>query len=310
MVSTASKNVVCFLTQKMSTLSGLLQDDILRSLLVKERMWKNEKGTPNKYPFKRAEHLSATMAKYSFRGHEVNIVDQLRSIITEMGNGLGLVRLLHTGGSRQACRISSCKPRYVTNFLESDRSCSPSDEIDTPGKVMDDAVYNKCQSIYGVDYFPSLLSSVLKELQCDRYLNLIDFHFIIPAIIANLIESKLHSKEKPLRRDREAGNQMIADDGFVMGATFVLKVTGQEKSFDELQWFTSANRHLEEVLISLSHITEHPKGSRIFGLKLWDQSCPVAILPETQKEIDKTKRYQKEMKLIEYGFNASRAIMS
>lgn len=65
-----------------------------------------EKGIPNRYPFPRAEQLSAAMAKHSVGDHEVSIIEHLYSIITEIGNGLGLARLLHTGGSRHGCQTS------------------------------------------------------------------------------------------------------------------------------------------------------------------------------------------------------------
>ncbi|MQL83965.1 hypothetical protein Taro_016452, partial [Colocasia esculenta] len=309
-IDTASKNVVGFLTQKMSALSDILQDDILRSLLLKERIWKNEKSTSNKYPFTRAEQLSATMVKHPFRGHEVNIMDQLCCIITEMGNGLGLIRLLHTAASRQARRMSSFRwqQRNNVSFIEKDWSSTSVDKVDTPGENGNEEDENY-RSIFDIDYFSLILSSVSKELGSSEYHNLVDFYFIIPAVVVSLIESKLHYKEKPLRRDREPVNQIIPDDGFVVGATCVLKVTGQDESFGELHWFASANKHLEESLISLGHGTEQPKESRIFGLKLWDQS-PVSVSPETQKAIDRLKRSQKEMKLIEYGFNIARYINS
>ncbi|CAA6656278.1 unnamed protein product [Spirodela intermedia] len=200
-----------------------------------------EKGIPNKYPFTRAEQLSAAMAKHSFGDHEVSVIEQLHSTITEIGNGLGLARLLHTGGSRHACQTSS-------------------------DKAMDGAADDNHVSL--------LLSSVSKELQRSGSLHLEDFHLLVPALTVSLMEMRLLHREKSLRRDLELGSHLVPDDGFPMGACCILKVTGREKSFDELNWFASASKHLDEALASLGHGTEQPKASRIFGLKLWNQAPP------------------------------------
>lgn len=163
----------------------------------------------------------------------------------------------------------------------------------------------------------------LQELQRSGGLHLEGFHLLVPALTVNLMEMRLLHREKSTRRDRELGNHIVPDDGFPMGACCILKVislpltlhqffssffppnfsiigrlfsiyfpfdvkpqvTGGEKSFDELHWFASANRHLGEALTSLGHGTEHPKGSRIFGLKLWNQAPP-SISPESHK-VDK-----------------------
>ncbi|XP_078447985.1 uncharacterized protein LOC144716663 isoform X2 [Wolffia australiana] len=281
-----SEDIVQFLVQKLREVSDHLEDDILKSLLLKEKLWKGEKQMCGKYPFVRAEQLSATMEKISSNDGSTNIISQLYSMIMDIGNGLGLARLLYTGETRHAYETSGA------SFMPVD------------GKMNDrNATFNDFSPINWI------LSSISRELEKGEALHLEDFCFLVPALTVYLMEMRPVQKDKSLR-ERESGNHHLPNDGFSMGFCLILKVAGGERLFEELNWFASASKHLLEALRSLDQRTEQDsKGTKVLGLKLWTNQAPPPVSSESQKAKERLKRHQKEMMLIEYGFNISEAII-
>ncbi|XP_058104666.1 uncharacterized protein LOC131248403 isoform X5 [Magnolia sinica] len=271
-----------------------------------------DRGATNKSGMVEAEELNVTIGKLPLADHELSFLEQLRCIITEMGNVLGFVRSLRAGDSRHTGRISRFiyRPGSITSFGEYSQRLGFIDETVMAGRMMDIAIENQHQSDEHTNYFSFLINAFSKELQSSEYIHLRDFSLLVPALIMSLVDCKIHSKDKKLR-GRDVGNQITTDEGFVMGVAYILKVTGQEKSFDGLHWFADASKQFKEALVSIeeSRGMEQRKGSGLAGFRLWGHAAAPPISIETQKGIDKLKRYLKEMELIECGFNVSRTIM-
>ncbi|XP_058104663.1 uncharacterized protein LOC131248403 isoform X2 [Magnolia sinica] len=309
-VSAAVSSVLKFLKQKLASLSELLQDNFVKSHLLKEfKFWKGDRGATNKSGMVEAEELNVTIGKLPLADHELSFLEQLRCIITEMGNVLGFVRSLRAGDSRHTGRISRFiyRPGSITSFGEYSQRLGFIDETVMAGRMMDIAIENQHQSDEHTNYFSFLINAFSKS---SEYIHLRDFSLLVPALIMSLVDCKIHSKDKKLR-GRDVGNQITTDEGFVMGVAYILKVTGQEKSFDGLHWFADASKQFKEALVSIeeSRGMEQRKGSGLAGFRLWGHAAAPPISIETQKGIDKLKRYLKEMELIECGFNVSRTIM-
>ncbi|OVA07692.1 WASH complex subunit 7 [Macleaya cordata] len=310
MISAAIDSVLKFLTQKIVALPELLQENIVKTLSVKEfNFLKIGKETTNGYPLARVEEQNGAV-KLPCTDDELRFLERLHCIITEMGNVLGLVRVLQAGCSRHVHHTSRFlyKPITIKSYEEHAQKLGSINGMITAGKIMDMAIENKQHAEEHVKCFSSLLTAFSKEFQSIDNLPFRDFYLIIPHLVINLIDSKFNCKDNILRRGRDMGNQITTDDGFVMGVAFVLKVTGQEKSFDGLCWFANASKHLEEQLLSLeesSRYTEQRTGSSgLTRLKLWGQTAsPVST--EDQKRIDKLKSYQKELELVRCGLEFS-----
>lgn len=80
-----------------------MHNDLIRSLLEKERKWfrnyidKEKKSNQESfYPYERAKHLYKEIKSLVRFEDESNLVDQLRLIVTSIGNALGFVRLLRS----------------------------------------------------------------------------------------------------------------------------------------------------------------------------------------------------------------------
>lgn len=312
LIATAMSLVLKFLTQKFQELSELLQDNFVISHLMKESdLSKCDKEAISKHPVVQVEELTLAMGKLSVGDCESTLLQKLLCVIAEMGNGLGLVRSLCAGCSRHACSISRFiyRPRGVTSYAETCHKLGYIDEIVTAGRVMDMAANYKYEYEEHTDFVSSLICAFSKEFQRNENVSLKDFFLIVPALIINLVDCNIRQKEI-LLKVRDAENQIPINDGFMMGVAFILKVTGQEKSFDGLNWFANASKHFREAMQFLeeSKVTDQQQSSGFAGLKLWSQVAP-PLSAETQKAIDRLDRYKKQVEYIQCTVNVARTIL-
>lgn len=310
-IQSASTSIFDYLSQMLTTLAETLKDKYVRSHLMQEPgCSRSDKGKISIQSLVQHGDLNNIIRKIPL---EENYLEQLQYVVTKIGNALGLMRILIAGASRHSCNISrfisrpSCNMSYVEGCV---RLGSPSKNVGSE-QVMDIAVKNKYTFDDKTNSFPFMINCLSKEHMNDKCDHLVDFFLIVPQLILRIVESKVHYNDAPLRREYNSGNMVSAYDGFAMGVAYVLKVTGQDKSFDELDWFASAKRNLEEAVCSLEETIKGPEqrvGSSLAGLKLWNQAPPTSS--EAQKGIDKHKRWQKEIELIECCFNVARTILA
>ncbi|XP_010934687.1 uncharacterized protein [Elaeis guineensis] len=312
-ISTASISVLKFLTEMFATLSKLLEDKLVQSDLLKEsNFWKSDKGAATHSSLQQGE-LRFFLGKLAFGDRGQSFLEQLQSVISKVGNALGLMRILIAGSCRYSCNNSRFmgRARCDMRFAESCKNLGFVDESVVAGKIMDTAI-EKYQSNVKIESFSILINMFLKELQCSRYHHLKDFFAVVPSFIANMIDSKVHYKDKLLRRDHDSGDIFCLYGSCVMGVAFILKVLGQEKSFDELNWFASAKKNLgegESTSEDRSSSSEQRKGSSLVAWMLWSQA-PSASTEVQKQAVDKRRRCRNELELIECGLKVARTIMS
>ncbi|KAL4188041.1 hypothetical protein AMTRI_Chr09g21880 [Amborella trichopoda] len=286
-IDTVMHSINYFLEEKIASLSEVFQDDHFRSQLLKEyKFWKNDKGYLDKYPFSRAEELNEATGKKDVEVEELSILEQVCSLLTEIGNVVGFAKILQTGSLRHARTISQTSRDMCTML---DHKYSLSDHA---------------------NYLSILDNALFKGLQGSEKAHLKQFFLVIPALTINVVDSKVHYKDKVLQRGRDAANQTPSDDGFMLGIAYILKLMGQGELFDGLHWFSSATSHFDEAMASAveSGGTEQRKGSGLALLKLWSSS-PATVSSKTQKVLDTIKRCRMEMELIEFGVNTARTIL-
>ncbi|KAF8379323.1 hypothetical protein HHK36_028757 [Tetracentron sinense] len=226
-ISNGIDSVLKFLTQKMTNLSELLEENFSISHSVKEcRFWKSDEGAVNINTLLQGQEHKLTMGKLFLGDHELSFLERLCCIVTEIGNVLGLIRILRAGGSHHACSISRFinRPNNIISFMGNAQKLCFIDETVTAGGIMDVAIENKYQAEKHINCFSSLVTAFSKESESSEYLPFGDFFCIIPALVFSLIDSKIHCKDNILRRGHDVGNQILMDDGFVMGVAFILKV--------------------------------------------------------------------------------------
>ncbi|KAG1360735.1 putative WASH complex subunit 4 [Cocos nucifera] len=312
-ISTASISVLKFLTEMFATLSELLQDKLVQSDLLKEsNFWKSDKGMATSPSLQQGE-LRFFLGKLAFGDRGQSFLEQLQSVISRLGNALGLMRILVGGSCRYSCNNSRfmSRARCDMRFAESCKNLGFVDESVIAGKIMDTAI-EKYQSNVKIESFSFLINMFLKELQCSRYHHLKDFFAVVPSLIANMIDSKVHYKDKLLRRDHDSGEMFCLYGSCIMGVAFILKVLGQEKSFDELNWFASAKKNLEEgesPSEDRSSSSEQRKGGSLVSWMIWSQA-PSASTEVKKQAVDKRRRCRNEVELAECVLKVARTIMS
>ncbi|KAI3963385.1 hypothetical protein MKW98_022807 [Papaver atlanticum] len=302
MISAALNSVLNFVTQKIVVLPEFLQENFVNSISRKDlNVLKISKETTN------------VAMKLPFANDELRLLEQIRCTITYIGNVLGLVRVLQAGCLRYAYSESRFlrKPASIISYNEEFQKLGSIDGMVTAAKIMDTAVEITHQAEAHVNFFSSLLTTVSKGLQSSEKMPLGDFYLIIPPLIIYSLDFKINGKDKIMRRGLDIVNQIIMDDGFMMGVAFVLKVTEQEKALDGLHWFGNMSEHLHQQLLSLEEskdTEQHTGNSGLTQLKIWGKTgSPIST--ETKKVIDKIKNYQNELELVHCSLDIAQTII-
>eukprot|EP01018_Ginkgo_biloba_P015628 Gb_36999 [translate_table: standard] len=312
-ISTTVNFAYQFLAQKFIGFSQFLLDDHVKSRLIKEyRFWKENKGKSNDYPYPRAEKLNKDIRKMDLVEDGSSFLDRFRYLISEMGNALGFVRMVRTGGlhySSTACGFVYDVKRRMS-FEEASRELNLPEEAITAGNILDKTLDNQCTSIDKTNYFKILTDVFTQELQSSENVHLREFFLIVPALTINAAEAMLQGKDKICKRGRDATNAVFTDDGFVLGIAYILKVLGQENHFDALHWFSSATQYVEKEILHLQEGLETDRiGSGMNGLQIWNQRVSLISNEEAQNIkliIKQLQRHMTELELIQFGFSCSR----
>ncbi|EFJ28986.1 hypothetical protein SELMODRAFT_3014, partial [Selaginella moellendorffii] len=227
-----------YLAQKFVVFYQFLFDDHIKSRLVKEHFDEHKMRPDYGYPMARAEKLNKDIKKLSF-------LDQFRSLISEMGNSLGFVRMVRLGGLHYCTTACGSIPdqNIKQNFEEAARSLHLPSLAVQAGQLLENALNSQKLSVDESSYFAILTNVFYQELQSNGYVHLKDFFLMVPALTINAADAMHQSKEKLHKRGRDAVNAMSTDDGFALGIAYILKVLDQDKQFNSLHWFQSARVH-------------------------------------------------------------------
>ncbi|THU58110.1 hypothetical protein C4D60_Mb03t10730 [Musa balbisiana] len=304
----ASDSVSQLLKQMFTILSQLLQDKFWTDSSKDHIFLKNDKELTNDPFWQQAEPRFA-LGKFALGDIGVSFLEQLQFIMRKIGNALGLMRILQTGSSRHCCNIS----RFTIDmsFAESYLKLGFDGEILTAGRMVDKAIVENYEPDARIKSFSSFITTFIEEHEFSKDHNMKDLFQMFPSVIINLVNSRVRHKDKLLVKEHDSGSTLYMHDSFLMGIAFSLKVLGQDRSFDELDWFSSTRKSLEDRISSLegsSKVEENGKVGSLARLNLWKQSSSIPI--EIQKDLDECKRYQKEIEFVEHVLNISRTLMS
>lgn len=89
-----------FLRQKFKIFSQFLFDEHIKSRLYKDARFfrENKDQLESRYPFDRAEKFNKEIRKLGLTPNGLTYLDQFRLLITEIGNAMGYIRLVRSGG--------------------------------------------------------------------------------------------------------------------------------------------------------------------------------------------------------------------
>ncbi|KCV72096.1 hypothetical protein H696_01503 [Fonticula alba] len=293
MMNTAVNVTYQFLRREFRLFSEFLYDDHIKSRLVREARFVTEQreaalggapsghsmalagdfsgykagarpnrgGTPPSraqfsYPFERAEELNRWSRSLGVRDKTgTQYLDEFRRVVTVMGNALGYVRLVRSGGLHHASRVVAHVPEITQmtgTFGEGvtrdgiGSTSSSGTSVSSAASNMDATLENLMETFSSsTDYFRNLVDAFAAGSRHPRNVHLKHFYLLVPALTLSHVEHMVASKDR-LDKNRPDG-AAFTDDGFALGVAYALKLLDLDSKFDALHWFSSVHNHYEQA---------------------------------------------------------------
>ncbi|XP_027049103.1 WASH complex subunit 4-like [Pocillopora damicornis] len=286
-----------FLRKKFFIFSQFLYDEHIKARLIKDiRFFKETKEqSDQKYPFERAEKFNKGIRKLGLTPEGQTYLDQFRTLISQIGNAMGYVRMIRSGGLHCCSNAIRFVPDLedIVSFEELVKEENLSEESQQASKNLDAAINDLAKNFAGAtEYFKLLVDVFAPEFRDSKNMHLRNFYVIVPPLTLNFVEYMLSCKEKLTKKNKIGAS--FTDDGFVMGVAYILKLLDQYKEFDSLHWFQSVQEKYEkekaEVKVSLSR-----------------GSARDEKLQQTMNlTLKRLNTYQQEFELVYFSLNSAR----
>ncbi|CAG2204052.1 MRT43 [Mytilus edulis] len=176
-----------FLRKKFFIFSQFLFDEHVKSKLIKD--WKffkeNHLQTDQKYPFERAEKFNKQIRNLGLTPDGESYLDQFRTLITQIGNAMGYIRMIRSGGLHCCSNAIRFVPDLedIVNFEELCKEEGLSLECQTAAKNLDNVVNNLVQNFAeGTEYFKMLVDVFAPEFRNTKNMHLRNFFVILPPL--------------------------------------------------------------------------------------------------------------------------------
>ncbi|XP_044764720.1 WASH complex subunit 4 isoform X2 [Coccinella septempunctata] len=235
-----------FLQKKFFIFSQFMFDEQIKSRLLKDLKYfhTNKMEINQMYPYERAEKFNNGIKKLGLNENGQSYLDLFRKLISHIGNAMGYVRLIRSGGRRclaeGTCFIPDLKKiehisSEIINENMPDLTKTAKSKFDHELNILLDNFEE------ATEYF-KLLVNVFRPIFTDtKNVHLKNFFIIIPALTINFVENTITCKE---RLNKNRNDAAFTDDGFAMGLAFIIELLEQEGNFDSLHWFHSVKNKL------------------------------------------------------------------
>ncbi|CAI9722200.1 Hypothetical predicted protein [Octopus vulgaris] len=234
-----------FLRKKFFIFSQFMFDEHIKSRLIKDLKFFKEHHihTDQKYPYDRAEKFNKGIRKLGLTPDGHSYLDQFRTLITQIGNAMGYIRMIRSGGLHCCSNAIRFIPDLedIESFEELSAKEGLSSECQLAAKNLDAVINNLSKNFAeGTEYFKMLVDVFAPEFRNPKNMHLRNFYVILPALTLNFVEHSMSCKEKLNRKNKDGA--AITDDGFAMGLAYILKLLDQYHEFDSLHWFASVKK--------------------------------------------------------------------
>uniref|UniRef100_A0A8B9JC50 WASH complex subunit 4 n=1 Tax=Astyanax mexicanus TaxID=7994 RepID=A0A8B9JC50_ASTMX len=240
-----------FLQKKFYIFSQFMYDEHIKSRLIKDiRFFRETKDqSDQKYPFERAEKFNRGIRKLGITPDGQSYLDQFRQLISQIGNAMGYVRMIRSGGLHCCSSAIRFVPDLedIVNFEELVKEESLSDETQKAASVLDSVLSDlTTNSAEGTEYFKMLVGVFAPEFRSLKNMHLRNFYMIVPPLTVNFVEHSIGCKEKLNKKNKNGA--AFTDDGFAMGVAYILKLLDQYQEFDSLHWFQAVReKYMKEM---------------------------------------------------------------
>eukprot|EP01132_Coremiostelium_polycephalum_P005975 gene5975-7444_t len=301
-MNTTVNFVFQFLKQKFSIFSEFLFDDQIKSRLYKNLKYfkENKEQLGNMYPYELVTEFERDIRQLGISESGLSFLDQFRILITHIGNAMGYIRLVRSGGLYYCSNAIKFVPdlKKIPNFQElvvgtKEGSVLPPAETIEAAKNLDSIIQNLAANVSeGTEYFKLLVSVFSTEFTNINNQHLKNFFVIVPALTVNFIDHLINAKDKLFKKSKAIGAESLqfTDDGFAIGIAYILKLLDQNREFDSLHWFERIQKKYED------------EQKRILA------ESAARGLKEDQNHlaVRKVVNYQNEFELFKYSFSGAR----
>lgn len=285
-----------YLKKKFYVFSQFLYDDHIKGQLIKEiRHFQANADQLNKmYPVKRAQRFNTAIRRLGVSDDGLSFLDKFRTLITQIGNVMGYVRLVRSGSIEACSQSLAFLPDLddMISFASLTDKAICSKETTEAAKTLDLVFDETAKNVNQANNYLQILVEVFsKELRnFDKYDHLSNFYIIVPSLTINYTENILACKGKLGRRAQQ--NNTFTDDGFILGVAFILTMLDQVEKFESLNWFYSVENRCEEEFANAKH-----QGK---------SSVRTQMEPSVALRLAKLEHYQKEFRLLFYTFHSAK----
>ncbi|KAM8892119.1 WASH complex subunit 4 isoform 2-T4 [Spinachia spinachia] len=287
-----------FLRKKFYIFSQFMYDEHIKSRLIKDiRFFRETKDqSDQKYPFERAEKFNRGIRKLGITPDGQSYLDQFRQLISQIGNAMGYVRMIRSGGLHCCSSAIRFVPDLedIVNFEELVKEEGLSEETQKAASVLDAVLGDlTSNSAEGTEYFKKLVAVFAPEFRSAKNMHLRNFYMIVPPLTVNFVEHSISCKEKLNKKNKTGA--AFTDDGFAMGVAYILKLLDQYLEFDSLHWFQAVrDKYKRDMNAVVKEQSVHTGGQ--------DEKL-LQTMNLTQKRLDV---YLQEFELLHFSLSSAR----
>ncbi|OQV12635.1 WASH complex subunit 7 [Hypsibius exemplaris] len=293
-----------FLRKNFNIFSQFMFDEQIKSRLIKDiKLFRELKQTDAmaRYPFEKAEKFNKGIRTLGVTPDGLTKLDQFRLLITHIGNAMGFVRTVRSGGLHQ-CSKAIC---FIPDLedLESFEELGKTEAIATEfsaAKDLDEVVTLLTKNLSdGTEFFKLLVEVFSGEFRHAKNRHLQNFYVIVPPLMVNFVDHAVTCKER-IHKKNPSGLVLFTDDGFAMGVAYILALLNQNSQFDSLNWNDSVREKFRKDAEAAALVNRPPTGTRTEAEN--DEKLKQA-LKLTARRVD---AYVKEFDLLFYSFSSAR----
>lgn len=300
-----------FLRKKLYTFSQFLYDEHIKSRLMKDLKYfrggakdGKDRSASQMYNYERADSFNKGIRKFGLTPDGQSYLDLFRQLISHIGNAMGYIRLMRSGGIHASSNVSVYLPKLDDNLDFAKATCG----IDATMKAAENLENNiqnlsKCFSDE-TEYFKLLIEAFTPFFRDPKNMHLRNFYLVVPALTINFVEYIINAKDKIHKRDKQG--VLFVDDGLAIGLAYLLRLLNQTSEFNSLHWFKSVKEHfINEKSKIIAQRTNHIAGATGAGSNAGSPNDDKLQQTLTLSE-KRLNAHQMEFNLLYYNIQSSK----